>query len=175
MNRVFFHASKAHYSAGETVHGAVIATDWRRERELRDDEYRAVEDLLESMRPAKAPSRRSAYFAFSNLADAVVYAQAEASPLNPLENYTYYMVDIEDAYFAPFVLVHRAIKKLGSPEVLSAIAAEYWRAGPEWSFLEYLAPAITIRQLAPQCDEKELYGARWRHNKDAELAKRKWP
>jgi hypothetical protein len=111
-----------------------------------------LEGRLERCRPEGKLSRRWAYYAFSSLADAAAYLDAQKVPTHDRR---YYRVDMNVEHRAPMAL---ASEVAGSYARIAAICTEYWSPTQPWQMWEHLAKTMTILEeiKAPDIIEMSL-------------------
>jgi hypothetical protein len=97
-----------------------------------------MEQNLESRRPAGKPSRRTAFYAFGSLEEALSYANAD--DVLKVERY-FHKVDMQVELRTAMALASFAYT--GHPK-LSELCAEYWDPQIKWSLWEYLGHEMTV-------------------------------
>jgi len=97
------------------------------------------ENNLEHYRPHDKPSRKTSYFAFGNIADAISFADAEESLQKGRRNL--YKVEMYVEHRAPMALASAA--RSTHPQ-LEALVREYWNPTKPWHMWEYLGSFVNV-------------------------------
>lgn len=107
------------------------------------------ENNLERFRPDGKPSRKTAYFAFGSVADAVSFADAETSLQKGSRNF--YKVEMQVEHRAPMALASAA--RNTHPQ-LEALCRQYWNPTQPWQTWEHLGHMIKVLERLDEPSEE---------------------
>jgi hypothetical protein len=106
---------------------------------VKEGEREEKENNLERFRPADKPSRKTSYFGFACIADAISFADAEKSLQKGLRNF--YKIRMQVDHCAPMALASAA---RNSHPQLEAVCREYWNPTNPWQLWEHLGATVTV-------------------------------
>ncbi len=132
-----------------------------------------VEDALETHRPARCHQRSSSFFACAGRFEAWRYLSAQLG--HELSDARLYRVSIPGAQRHPMALVDAINARLGDIPTVRAMIDEYWCPTHDWSFWEYLGPAMTVEERVEPPDAISASIALLIYQKDKALIQRLWP
>ena len=130
-----FHISSEKYKVREVVNAPEETNYHKGRKEMQQD---WVDDLLDSVKPANAPSRKSTLFAFDKPFFCTAFRKQE---LRKGDVFYLYKVKMLNPYKAPMTIVGRIEKKLFNND---ALANAYWDQTFIWNFYEYLSVKMEI-------------------------------
>lgn len=130
-----FHISREKYNVGDIVNAPEETNYHKGRKEIKQD---WVDDLLDSVKPQIAPSRKSTLFAFDKPFYCTSFRKQE---LRKGDTFYLYKIKMLNPYKVPMTIVGRIEKKLFNN---NALANAYWDQTLTWNFYEHLSIRMEI-------------------------------
>ena len=140
------------------------------------EHWKAVEDLLEMLRPSDRPSRLESVFLCARPEDSA-FGVADGRHWRVLRTASLrlYRAQAVGAFAGPMALVDHIRRLLERGSDAGTAAHEYWNPSAPWQCLEFMVRSCSILEEVPPVDATAIRASRARLSADHRLARKLFP